>query len=67
MHCTLGSSNDVPQQVQRQLKSFYDRKAIVIIRQSLDDNSEEAMVALHGGGLLHMAWRPAKAQNLQEW
>jgi hypothetical protein len=39
---------------------FMDRKAVVIIRQSLDDDSEEAMVARHGGGLLHMAWTPEK-------
>lgn len=39
---------------------YLDRKAVVIIRQSLDDDSEEAMVALHGGGLMHMAWRSQK-------
>jgi hypothetical protein len=39
---------------------FYDRKAVLIIRQSLDDDSKEAMVALHGGGLVHLAWRPRK-------
>ncbi|MBK0383922.1 hypothetical protein I5M32_13215 [Pedobacter sp. SD-b] len=39
---------------------FMDRKAVVIIRQSLDDDSEEAMVARHGGGLMHLAWRPEK-------
>ncbi|MBC6700137.1 biopolymer transporter Tol [Hymenobacter sp. BT190] len=39
---------------------FFDRKAVVIIRQSLDDDSEEAMVARHGAGLMHLAWRPEK-------
>ena len=39
---------------------FFDRKAVVIIRQSLDDDSEEAMVARHGAGLMHLAWRPGK-------
>lgn len=39
---------------------YLDRKAVVIIRQSLDDDSEEAMAALHGGGLMHMAWRSQK-------
>ena len=43
-----------------------DRKAIIIIRQSLDDDSKEAMVALHGGGLLHLAWRPEKGENIKE-
>ena len=41
-------------------EGFFDRKAVVIIRQSLDDDSEEAMVARHGAGLLHLAWRPEK-------
>lgn len=39
---------------------FFDRKAVVIIRQSLADDAEEAMVARHGAGLLHLAWRPEK-------
>lgn len=39
---------------------FFDRKAVVIIRQSLDDDSKEAMVARHGAGLMHLAWRPEK-------
>ena len=43
-----------------------DRKAIIIIRQSLNDDSKEAMVALHGGGLLHLAWRPETGENIKE-
>jgi len=43
-----------------------DRKAVVIIRQSLDDDSKETMVALHGAGLMHLAWRPEKNQNIKE-
>lgn len=45
---------------------YDDRKAVVIIRQTLDDDSKEAMVALHGGGLMHLAWRPEKGASLQE-
>jgi hypothetical protein len=45
---------------------YGDRKAVVIIRQSLDDDSKEAMVALHGAGLMHLAWRPEKGQSLKE-
>jgi hypothetical protein len=45
---------------------YDDRKAFVIIRQSLDDDSKEAMVALHGGGLLHLAWRPDKGSMMKE-
>lgn len=45
---------------------FFDRKAVLIIRQSLDDDSKEAMVALHGAGLMHLAWRPEKGQMMKE-
>ncbi|MDQ2752323.1 MAG: biopolymer transporter Tol, partial [Bacteroidota bacterium] len=43
-----------------------DRKAVVIIRQSLNDDSKEAMVALHGAGLMHLAWRPETNAMLKE-
>lgn len=45
---------------------YDDRKVVVIIRQSLDDDAKEAMVALHGGGLMHLAWRPEKGQMMKE-
>ena len=45
---------------------FFDRKAVLIIRQSLDDDSKEAMAALHGAGLIHLAWRPEKGQSIKE-
>ena len=45
---------------------YFDRKAVLIIRQSLDDDSKEAMVALHGGGLMHLAYRPEKDQSMKE-
>lgn len=45
---------------------YFDRKAILIIRQSLDDDSKEAMVALHGGGLIHLAYRPGNGQSMKE-
>jgi hypothetical protein len=34
-------------------KGYDDRKAVLIIRQSLDDDSKEALAGLHGRGLLH--------------
>jgi hypothetical protein len=37
---------------------YNDRKAILIIRQNLDDDSREAMVAEHGTGMIHLAQRP---------
>jgi hypothetical protein len=45
---------------------YDDRKAILVIRQSLDDDSKEAMVALHGGGLVHLAWRREKEATMME-
>lgn len=45
---------------------YGDRKAFVVIRQSLEDDSKEAVVALHGAGLLHLAWRPEKGQMMKE-
>ena len=45
---------------------FFDRKAILVIRQSLDDNSKEAIVALHGEGMIHLAWRPEKGLRIKD-
>ncbi len=45
---------------------YNDRKAVVIIRQNLEDDAKEAMVALHGAGLMHLAWRPEKNAMLKE-
>jgi len=39
---------------------YGDRKAVLVIRQSLDDDSPEALAALHGAGMVHLARRPAK-------
>jgi hypothetical protein len=36
---------------------YGDRKAFLIIRQNLEDDSKEAIVALHGAGMFHLAWR----------
>lgn len=38
----------------------HDRKVVVIIRQDLDDNAKEVMVAEHGTGMVHLAERPEK-------
>ena len=48
------------------LKGYFDRKAVLVIRQSLDDDSEEAIVALHGDGMMHLAWRPAKGERIKD-
>lgn len=36
---------------------YSDRKAVLVIRQSLDDDAKEAVVALHGAGMVHLAQR----------
>jgi hypothetical protein len=45
---------------------YGDRKAVLIIRQDLEDDSKEAMVALHGAGLIHLAQRPEKNADIKE-
>ena len=45
---------------------YSDRKAVLIIRQDLEDDSKEAMTALHGAGLIHLAQRPEKNANIKE-
>lgn len=39
-------------------KGYSDRKAVLVIRQSLDDDAKEVVAAQHGGGLFHLAERP---------
>ena len=43
---------------------YGDRKAVLVIRQSLDDDSPEALVALHGAGMVHLARRPEKGARV---
>jgi hypothetical protein len=45
---------------------YDDRKAVLIIRQDLDDDSKEALVALHGGGMIHLAQRPEKDVRVKD-
>jgi len=45
---------------------YYDRKALLVIRQSLEDDSKEAIVALHGDGMIHLAWRPEKGKRIRD-
>jgi hypothetical protein len=45
---------------------YGDRKAVLVIRQDLDDDSKEAMTALHGAGLIHLAQRPQKGASIEE-
>ena len=45
---------------------YGDRKAVLVIRQDLEDDSKEVMTALHGAGLIHLAKRPEKNANIAE-
>jgi len=47
-------------------KGYSDRKAVLVFRQDLDDDSKEIMAGLHGRGLIHLAVRPEKDSNLKE-
>lgn len=47
-------------------EGYGDRKAVLVIRQDLDDDAKEIMAALHGAGLIHLAQRPEKGANLKE-
>jgi hypothetical protein len=38
-------------------KGYDDRKAVLVIRQNLDDDSDEAIVGEHGTGMIHLAQR----------
>lgn len=47
-------------------EGYDDRKVVLVIRQSLDDDSKEAMIGIHGGGLIHMAYRPDNNAEMKE-
>jgi len=43
-----------------------DRKVVLVIRQDLDDDAKEVMVAEHGTGMVHLAQRPEKNQMVED-
>ena len=45
---------------------YGDRKAVLAIRQDLDDDSAEAFVALHGAGMIQLAQRPKKDVRIND-
>jgi len=45
---------------------YGDRKAVLIIRQNLDDDAREALVALHGAGMIQLAQRPEKNVRIRD-
>jgi len=47
-------------------KGYGDRKAVLVIRQNLEDDAKEAMLGEHGVGMVHLAQRPEKGANLTD-
>jgi len=47
-------------------KGYGDRKAVIVIRQDLEDGSKEALVALHGAGMIQLAQRPEKNARVKD-
>jgi len=45
---------------------YGDRKAVLVIRQDLEDDSREAIVAVHGLGMIHLAQRPEKNVRVKD-
>jgi hypothetical protein len=45
---------------------YGDRKAVIVIRQDLDDDSKEVLVALHGAGMIQLAQRPEKNVRIKD-
>ena len=45
---------------------YGDRKAVLVIRQNLDDDSKEAMIGEHGVGMIHLAYRPEKGVFIKD-
>jgi len=47
-------------------QGYGDRKAVLVIRQNLDDDSKEALVALHGLGMIQLAQRPEENTRVKD-
>jgi hypothetical protein len=47
-------------------KGYGDRKAVLVIRQTLEDDSKEAMIGEHGTGMIHLAYRSEKGAQMKD-
>ena len=47
-------------------KGYDDRKVTIIFRQTLEDDAKEAMIAQHGAGMIHLAWRPETGAQISD-
>jgi hypothetical protein len=58
---SLAATIDFPKK-----NGFFDRKAVLAIRQTLDDDSKQVLVALHGDGMVHLAQRPTAGARVND-
>ena len=47
-------------------KGYGDRKAVLVIRQNLEDDAKEVIVALHGAGMIQLAQRAEKDVRVKD-
>jgi hypothetical protein len=47
-------------------QGYGDRKAVLVIRQDLADDAKEVMAGQHGAGMIHLAWRAARAEQMRD-
>ena len=45
---------------------YGDRKAVLVIRQDLDDDSPQVVVAPHGAGMIQLAQRPTRGARVKD-
>ena len=48
------------------IDDFHDRKVVLVIRDSLDDDSRQIMAAQHGNGMVHISWRRGKGGQMTD-
>lgn len=47
-------------------EGYGDRKGVLVIRQTLEDDSKEIMVGQHGTGMIHLAWRSTQGEQMKD-
>ena len=47
-------------------EGYGDRKAVLVVRQSLDDDAKEAMIGEHGVGMIHLAYRDDRGAQMKD-
>jgi hypothetical protein len=47
-------------------QGYGDRKAVLAFRQDLGDDAKEVMAGQHGAGMIHLAWRAVRAEQMKD-